>query len=83
MILAHLGAAQTGTAVVGVPGQASSTFPLYDVRITLRSYRPSFAVQVAKIVPATHTVAVLIGRDILAHGTLLFDGENQMISLWF
>jgi hypothetical protein len=38
---------------------------------------------VARIVPATHTVEVLIGRDILAHGTLLFDGENQIISLWF
>jgi len=83
MILAHLGASQTGTAVVGVPGQVSSTFPLYDVRITLGSYRPSFAVQVAKIVPATHTVAVLLGRDILADATLLFDGENRVSSLWF
>ena len=36
-----------------------------------------------KIAPATHTVAVLIGRDILKKGTLLFDGENETFSFWF
>ena len=83
MILNHLGVAQTGTAFVSVPGQAQASLPLYRVRVTLGTHRPAFAVQVAKIVPATHTVAVLIGRDILGAATLLFDGENQASSLWF
>jgi hypothetical protein len=83
MILTYLGVAQTGTAVVSVPGQAHSHFPLYDARITLGNHRPALAVQVTSIVPATHTVAVLIGRDILAAATRLYDGENRISSLWF
>jgi hypothetical protein len=82
LILHHLGAAQTGAALVGVPGHAHANRPLYDVRVTLGSHRTTFAVQVAKIVPATHTVAVLLGRDILKSGALLFDGENEAFSLW-
>ena len=27
--------------------------------------------------------AVLLGRDILKNGALLFDGENEAFSLWF
>jgi hypothetical protein len=33
--------------------------------------------------PGTPSVAVLIGRDVLKHGTLLFDGENESFSFWF
>jgi hypothetical protein len=81
MILHHLGVIQSGAALVRVPGRVHASLPLYRVRITLGTHRPAFAVQVAKIVPATHTVAVLIGRDILRNATLLFDGENQAFSL--
>lgn len=83
MILTHLGVAQTGTALVSVPGQDQVSLPLYRVRISLGARLPPFAVRATRIIPATHTVAVLIGRDILADATLLFDGENQAISLWF
>jgi hypothetical protein len=83
MILDHLGVVQTGAATVSVPGHAHASRPLYDVRVTLGTHRPAFALQVAKIVPATHTVAVLIGRDILKDGTLLFDGQNEASSFWF
>jgi len=82
MILHHLGAAQTGAVLVRVPGHVQTHRPLYDVRVTLGNHRTAFALQVAKIVPATHTVAVLLGRDILKNGTLLFDGENKAFSLW-
>jgi hypothetical protein len=83
MILNHLGVSQTGAAMVSVPGHTHASLPLYRVRITLGAHRAVFAVQAAKIVPATHTVAVLIGRDILGQAALLFDGENEAFSLWF
>jgi hypothetical protein len=83
MILDHLGAVETGRGWLKVPGQAASRTELYDVRVTLGTHHPSFDVQVAKVVPATPSVAVLIGRDILKHGTLLFDGENETFSFWF
>jgi len=83
MILHHLGVTQTGAALVAVPGHPHANRPLYDVRVTLGTHRTAFAVQVAKIVPATHTVAVLLGRDILRNGALLYDGENGAFSLWF
>jgi predicted aspartyl protease len=82
MILNHLGATQTGTAQVSVPGHAHASLPLYDVRIRLGDHGPAFAVQVAKIVPATHTVAVLIGRDVLKNSALLLDGQYDSFSLW-
>jgi len=82
MILDHLGVTQTGAALVSVPGHAQASLPLDRVRITLGTHRPAFAARVAKIVPATHTVAVLIGRDILKDGALLFDGQNEAFSLW-
>jgi hypothetical protein len=83
MILDHLGAIQTGEVWSSVPGRFEERLKLYDVRLTLGSYRPAFELEVVKIVPATHTVAVLIGRDILKKGTLLFDGENETFSFWF
>ncbi len=83
MILNHLGVIQRGVALVSVPGHANASMPLYDVRVSLGIHRPAFAVQVARIVPATHSVAVLIGRDILKNGTLLFDGQNNAFSFWF
>jgi len=51
--------------------------------MTLGTHRTACAVQVAKIVRATHTVAVLLGRDMLKNGALVFDGENEAFSLWF
>ncbi len=66
-----------------MPGQNESIRDLYDVKLTLGTHHPAFEVQVVKIAPATHTVAVLIGRDILKKGTLLFDGENETFSFWF
>src|SRR4051812_38386772 len=51
MIFSYLGAVPTGGAWVGVPGQAQSRRALYDVRVTLGTHYPGFAVQVAKIVP--------------------------------
>ena len=83
MVLDHLGAVATGRGWMNVPGQAASRMELYDVRVTLGTHRPPVEVQVAKVVPATPSVAVLIGRDILKHGTLLFDGENETFSFWF
>jgi hypothetical protein len=83
MILNYLGVAQTGAALLSVPGHVHANQPLYRVRVTLGTHHPAFAVQVAKIVPATHTVAVLIGHDILREAALLFDGENGAFSLWF
>jgi predicted aspartyl protease len=83
MILNHLGVIQRGVVLVRVPGHANAHMPLYDVRVSLEIHHPAFDVQVAKIVPATHTVAVLIGRDILKNGTLLFDGQNNASSFWF
>ena len=38
---------------MSVPGQAQASLPLYRVRVNLGNHRPPFAVQVAKIVPAT------------------------------
>jgi hypothetical protein len=83
MILQHLGAAQTGAVLVHVPGHTHAHLPLYDVRITLGPHRNAFALQVATIAPATHTVAVLLGRDMLKKGAFLFDGDNSAFSLWF
>ena len=45
--------------------------------------RDFLAFVMIKVEPATPTVAVLIGRDILKHGTLLFDGENEAFGFWF
>ncbi len=53
------------------------------MRLALGTHHPAFEVEVVKIAPATHTVTVLIGRDILKKGTLLFDGENETFSFWF
>jgi predicted aspartyl protease len=83
MILEHLGAVQWGEAWSSVPGVDRSTRGIYDVRLSVGSVRPGFEVQVVNVEPATHTVAVLIGRDILKKGTLLFDGENETFSFWF
>jgi hypothetical protein len=41
------------------------------------------AILTATIAPATHTVAVLLGRDMLKKGAFLFDGDNSAFSLWF
>ncbi len=65
------------------PAKWISKRNLYDVKLTLGTRDPAFEVQVVKIAPATLTVAVLIGRDILKKGTLLFDGENETFSFWF
>ena len=83
MILDHLGAFADRGSLVERAGRGRSSRDVYDVRLTLGTHRPAFEVQVVKIAPATHTVAVLIGRDILKKGTLLFDGENETFSLWF
>ena len=65
------------------PARSGRVWVASDVRLTLGTHRPAFEVQVVSIAPATHTVAALIGRDILKKGTLLFDGENETFSLWF
>ncbi len=83
MILDHLGAFPRGKAWSSVPGENRASRVIYDVRLTLGTHRPAFEVEVVKIAPATHSVAVLIGRDILKKGTLLSDGENETFSLWF
>jgi hypothetical protein len=83
MILRHLGAIQTEEASVHVPGHHPARIPIYRVRITLENQEPTFANDVLGIVPATPTVAVLIGRDVLERGTLLYDGENDAFSLWY
>ncbi len=66
-----------------MPGQPEAILNHYDVRIILGVHRPAFEAQAVKLAPATHTVAVLIGRDILKQGTLLFDGQNETLSFWF
>ena len=83
MILEHLKSVPTVRGWVSVPGQPDSRRSFYDVRVSLGSFSPAFEVQVAKIAPATHTVAVLIGRDILKHGALFYDGQNETLSFWF
>ena len=83
MILDHLGAFENGEVWANAPGQHESKRMIYDVSIGLGTDGPAFELQVVKIAPATHTVAVLIGRDVLKKGTLLFDGENETFSLWF
>jgi predicted aspartyl protease len=83
MVLDHLSPVEQGFARVAVPGQPDSRLSFYDVRVSLGPYRPAFEVQVVKVVPATPTVAVLIGRDILKQGALLFDGQNETLSFWF
>ncbi len=66
-----------------MPGHPEVRLASYDLRIRFGIDHPSFEVRVVKIAPATHTVTVLIGRDILKKGTLLFDGENERFSFWF
>jgi hypothetical protein len=82
-ILDYLGAIQSGERWSSVPGHPETRLASYDVRLTMEIDHPAFEVRVVGIIPATHTVAVLIGRDILKKGTLLFDGENERFSFWF
>ncbi len=83
MILDHLRAVSTVRDCMNVPGQPEADRSLDRVRFSLGNFQAAFEVQVAKIAPATNTVAVLIGCDILEHGTLLFDGQNETSSFWF
>jgi hypothetical protein len=64
----------------GIPESRRS---FYESRVSLGPHRPAFEVQAVKVVPVTPTVAVLIGRDILKQGALLFDGQNETLSFWF
>ena len=83
MILDQLGANQTGLSRSVVPGHPEERVANYDVRLAFGTDRHAFEVRVVRVAPATHTAGVLIGRDILERGTLLFDGEGETFSFWF
>jgi predicted aspartyl protease len=84
MVLNHLGAMPRGFTRVGVPGLHDSIIRLYDARIALGPEDvPLFEVQVVALPPATPSVLVLLGRDILDRTTLLFDGRDKEFTIWF
>ena len=83
MILDRFGGPYSARGWVSVPGQPEVILNHYDVRVILGDHRPAFEVQAVKLAPATHTVAVLIGRDLLKQGVLLYDGQNETFSFWF
>jgi hypothetical protein len=87
MIVRQLGLVPRDFTTVEVPGEQGPVvkrYNLYDITVKLpeRGPGPEFPIQAVEIVPATPSVLVLIGRDILEYGTLLFDGENWAFSLW-
>jgi hypothetical protein len=89
IIVQQLGLVPRGFTRAGMPGptgHASQNVRLFDARIALDSPQfthPPIPVEAAEVVPATQTVLILIGRDILEQCTLYFDGQNRAFSLWF
>jgi hypothetical protein len=86
MLIRHLGLMPRGFVDVetaGPAGPAVAQVRLYDARLTLGGHPiPLFPVEAAGIVPATSGVLVIVGRDVLAGCTLLFDGQNRAFTLW-
>jgi len=68
----------------GPTGPVKTKVSLYDALLTLGGHpAPRFPVEAAEVVPATTSVLVIIGRDILSECTLRFDGKLRSFSLWF
>jgi hypothetical protein len=86
-VVKYLGSIEGGVTPVTVPGddgkEMEKRLPVHDLRISLVPYPKRFDVQAVVAQPATTTVLVLIGRDILDRCTFLYDGEDRNFSLWF
>ena len=86
IVIGQLGLQPRGFLPVLAPRQTKSGIVLlYDIRLTIgypAFKRPRLAVQVVGVAPATPTVSVLIGRDILDRCTLLYDGPGKTFTLW-
>jgi hypothetical protein len=68
----------------GPTGPIQATVARYDATLTLGGYpTPRFSVLAAEVVPATPTVLVILGRDILNECSLLFDGKAKSFTLSF
>jgi hypothetical protein len=68
----------------GPTGPVKVNVAIYHANLTLGGYpAPRFLVEAAEIVPATPTVLVILGRDILNECSLLFDGKRKSFRLRF
>jgi hypothetical protein len=73
-----------GIDKVRVPGRGDEDLEFYDARITLgfpRFDHPRISVLAPGISPASPGVGVLIGRDVLEHFTLVYDGPRRKFAL--
>jgi hypothetical protein len=82
-IISHLGAARRGFDTVLAPNGNPVKLPLYNLRISPGNLKPAFYVQAVAVMPASPTVLVLIGRDILDQCRFVYDGLQNTFSLAF
>src|SRR3954447_4085377 len=75
----------TGTAPIGRAG-ATLIAEVYDIGIKFEDHLHHgtwYELRVVKVTPATPGVDVLLGRDLLEHVTMLYDGSNQKTAIIF
>ena len=86
MMAPYLGLVAEDFTRVNTAAGGSARAPVYAVRVALDEPSgpwPRIAVEVAAVEPATSSVLVIIGRDLLAAGLLLYDGPGQVFSVEF
>lgn len=88
-VLSALGLSPTGEIEIHTPstGGTAVRTPTYDVRVAIPSGRPgdlhfiSETVQVIACSLAVQSIQALIGRDILSHCTLFYNGADGFFTL--
>jgi hypothetical protein len=84
-ILGQLGGQATGSVRIRRPGTRNFRFaPISDVELAIGGAGPNalwIPTQVVGVAPSTPTVLALIGRDLLRHCTMFYNGPRDELTL--
>jgi hypothetical protein len=85
-VLHRLDLQATGSARIRRPGPLSEFYlaALFDVQLSIGGVNPGtpwISTRVVGVIPSTPTILTLIGRDVLEHCTLFYNGPRRELTV--